>query len=220
MLETKDTALDAQPAEPDTSPVYLRIALDIARRIARDDLHEGEKIYGRSILSSEYRVSPETIRRALKLLSDMQVVEVKHNSGAVVLSRSAASAYIERFDEYAGVQALRKKLKKTMEEHAVLSKKIVELASDISGMTSRVAEGSPFRNYEIDVPGGSPVCGQTEDELNFWQKTGATIIAVRRAGRLILSPGPYFRFEAEDVIVFIGDEPSIFGVQSLLSSPQ
>ena len=47
---------------------YLQIALDIATRIARGELAEGSRIYGRSVMSSEYSVSPETIRRALRTI--------------------------------------------------------------------------------------------------------------------------------------------------------
>lgn len=172
------------PPTPDTSPVYLRIALDIAKRISQGEIPEAAKIYGRSVMSSEYGVSPETIRRALKLLSDMNVIEVRHNSGAVVLSSESAKAYVERFDEYAGVQAMRKKLKKVLQEHMALTKQIHDLVNDISGMTVRVSSKNPFRNYEIDVPADSPVTGKTVQDLNFWQETGATIIAIRRKSQL------------------------------------
>ena len=62
---------------------YLQIALDLATRIAQGELTEGSRIYGRSVLASEYGVSPETIRKALRLLADMKVVDVKPQSGAV-----------------------------------------------------------------------------------------------------------------------------------------
>ena len=51
---------------------YMRIAISVAERIAAGELREGEKISGRSKLSSEYEVSPETVRRAIQLLSDMR----------------------------------------------------------------------------------------------------------------------------------------------------
>lgn len=71
---------------------YLQIALDLATRIAKGELAEGSRIYGRSVMASEYNVSPETIRRALRLLADMKVVEVKPQSGAKVLSADSAAA--------------------------------------------------------------------------------------------------------------------------------
>ena len=71
---------------------YLQIALDLATRIAQGELTEGSRIYGRSVLASEYGVSPETIRKALRLLADMKVVDVKPQSGAVVLSAPAGTS--------------------------------------------------------------------------------------------------------------------------------
>ena len=62
--------------ENDSLPQYMQIALSIAGRIAGGDVPEGAKISGRSKLSSEYNVSPETIRKAVRLLSDMRVVDV------------------------------------------------------------------------------------------------------------------------------------------------
>jgi DNA-binding GntR family transcriptional regulator len=57
-----------------TPPQYLQIAQDLATRISKGKLEEGSTLYGRSVMSSEYNVSPETIRRALRLLADMKVV--------------------------------------------------------------------------------------------------------------------------------------------------
>ena len=74
---------------------YLQIALDIAARIASGEFPEGSRIYGRSVMSSEYSVSPETIRRALKRLADMKVVSVKPQSGAAVLSADSARRYLD-----------------------------------------------------------------------------------------------------------------------------
>ena len=93
---------------------YLQIALDIAQRIAKGELPEGSRIYGRSLMASEYNVSPETVRRALRLLADMKVVEVKPQSGAVVLSADSAQRYIENFEESADIHALRTSRFRTM----------------------------------------------------------------------------------------------------------
>ena len=46
---------------------YLHIARDLAARIAKGEFPEGSKLFGRSMLASEYAVSPETIRRLEQL---------------------------------------------------------------------------------------------------------------------------------------------------------
>ena len=80
--------------ENDSLPQYMQIALSIAGRIAGGDVPEGQKISGRSKLSSEYNVSPETIRKAVRLLSDMRVVDVREKSGVCVLSADNARRYL------------------------------------------------------------------------------------------------------------------------------
>ena len=73
---------------------YERIAIDIASRISEGKIQEGQRLSGRTQLSSEYKVSPETVRKALALLSDMRVVSVKEKSGVTVISADNARRYI------------------------------------------------------------------------------------------------------------------------------
>ena len=51
-----------------TMPIYQKIALDLANKIYTGSIVEGSTLYGRSVLAGKYNVSPETIRRAIKLL--------------------------------------------------------------------------------------------------------------------------------------------------------
>ena len=57
--------------ENEELPQYMRIAGSVAGRIAEGQFAEGEKLSGRSKLSSEYQVSPETIRKAVQLLCSL-----------------------------------------------------------------------------------------------------------------------------------------------------
>ena len=95
---------------------YMRIAISVAERIAAGELREGEKISGRSKLSSEYEVSPETVRRAIQLLSDMRVVAVKEQSGVYVLSVDNAKRYLQNFENRADLMSKRRKLRELIEE--------------------------------------------------------------------------------------------------------
>ena len=62
-----------------TVPIYQKIALDLANKIHTGDIKEGSTLYGRSILAGKYNVSPETIRRAIKLLEDINIVYIIWN---------------------------------------------------------------------------------------------------------------------------------------------
>ena len=184
---------------------YLQIALDLANRIASGDLPEGSRIYGRSVMASEYSVSPETIRRALRLLSDMKVVEVKPQSGARVLSADSARRYIENFEEDTEIHTLRRQLKELMEEYADLNRRTNDVVTAlVKSRDTFTAANEPLPNYEVTVPCDSPLIGKSIGALKFWQSTGGTIVAIRRGQTVMLSPGPYAELYGGDVIILVG----------------
>ena len=196
---------------------YLQIALDLARRIAKGELPEGSRVYGRSVMASEYNVSPETIRRALRLLADMKVVEVKPQSGAVVLSADSARRYIENFEESADVRALRQQLKELMAEYADLSRRLSDTVTAlVKSRDTFAAAGDPLPNYEVPIPKGSPLIGKSIGALKFWQSTGGTIVAIRRGQTVILSPGPYAELFDGDVIVLVGSPAAAEAAHNLI----
>lgn len=200
---------------------YLQIALDLATRIAKGELAEGSRIYGRSVMASEYNVSPETIRRALRLLADMKVVEVKPQSGAKVLSADSARRYIENFEEGADVHAMRAQLKSLLEEYDQLSRRLTETVTAlIKSRETFAAAGEPLPNYEVPVPKDSPLIGKSIGALKFWQSTGGTIVAIRRGQTVILSPGPYAELYGGDVIVLVGSPAAAEAAHHLVSAKE
>ena len=200
---------------------YLQIALDIARRIAKGELPEGQRVYGRSVMASEYNVSPETIRRALRLLADMKVVEIKPQSGAVVLSADSARRYIENFEESADVRALRQQLKDLLAEYADLSRRLSDTVTAlVKSRDTFAASGEPLPNYEVPVPKDSPLIGRSIGELKFWQSTGGTIVAIRRGQTVILSPGPYAQLYGGDVIVLVGSPAAAEAAHRLVTEKE
>ena len=197
---------------------YLQIALDLATRISKGELPEGSRIYGRSVMASEYNVSPETIRRALRLLADMKVVEIKPQSGAVVLSADSARRYIANFEESADVRVLRRQLKDMMEEATDLHHRIADtIAALVKSRDTFAAAGEPLPNYEVPIPKGSPLIGQSIGALKFWQSTGGTIVAIRRGQTVILSPGPYAELYDGDVLVLVGSPAAVEAAHNLIA---
>ena len=199
---------------------YLQIALDLASRIASGELPEGTRIYGRSVMASEYSVSPETIRRALRLLADMKVVEVKPQSGAVVLSADNARRYIETFEEV-DVHALQIQLKELLGKYTELNRRMTDVVAALvkSRDTFSAAEG-PLPNYEVQVPKNSPLIGKSIGSLKFWQSTGGTIIAIRRGQTVILSPGPYAELYDGDVIILVGSPAAAEAAHHLVTAKE
>ena len=73
---------------------YYSIAVDIAHRIGEEELSIGAKISGRTVLASQYQVSPETIRKAIALLREAGAVEVSRGKEIEVVSKEKAKLFL------------------------------------------------------------------------------------------------------------------------------
>lgn len=186
-------------------PMYKKIALDLATRISKKEFKEGSRIYGRSTMASEYHVSPETIRRAMALLRDMDVVEIHHGSGVYIKSIERAYAFIEKYYNKESIKSLRTDIKRLLEQKKDIEEQIYNITGKIIDYSDRLKNINPINPVEISLEEKSHLIGKTISEVKFWQNTGATIIGVRRKRQLILSPGPYMGFEEGDIILAVGD---------------
>ena len=199
-------------------PQYVRIAVDIASRIVSGEYAEHSKISGRSVLASEYNVSPETVRKAVRLLADMKVVEVQEKKGMVILSADNARRYLQSASYLQERQQLRSQLKELVEQYRDLGSEIFTTAERlIRSQITPLPADKAMPSYEVRLMEGSDKVGKTIGQLHFWQATGATVTAIRRHQNVILSPGPYAELYADDVIVFVGPEASVRAVQVFLN---
>lgn len=198
-------------------PIYQKIAIDIANRIVRNEFALGSKIYGRSKLASEYKVSPETIRRSMKLLEDMEIVEVCPGSGVVVKSSDRALKFIEKFELMDSVNSIKEDISKLKKQRKEIEDSIDTAINKLINYSERFKNTNPFAPLEVKISENSRLIGKTITETNFWQNTGATIIGIRRNGEIILSPGPYATFNVGDHFILIGDESSFDRINEFLN---
>lgn len=187
-------------------PTYERIAIDLANRIYDGKFKVGEKIHGRSTLASEYKVSPETVRRAIKLLEDVEIVHSTKGSGIVISSRENAFKYISRFSNLASIKDLEKQMNSLMAERERLDEKVFETLRKIMDYSGKLRHTNPLAPIEVEVYPGSIHIGKTISEVKFWQNTGGTVIGMKRKEEMIISPGPYALILEGDVLLVIGDE--------------
>ena len=196
---------------------YTRIAISLAERIASGQLKEGDKLSGRSKLSPEYNDSPETIRRTLRLLADMKVVEVKEQSGVYVLSADNARRYLHNFADQTDIRGKQQQLKELLVRQEHLNRQMAALCRDILDETSQTPDALP--NYYCRIPDDWPHSGTTVGALRFWQATGATIVAIRRGLSYIVSPGPYAELYAGDAVIFVGGVKAREAVSHFFANP-
>lgn len=198
-------------------PIYQKIAIDITNRILSGELSIGDKLYGRSSLASQYNVSPETIRRAITLLSDMDIVKVTKGSGIVINSADNCLTFIDKFKDIDSVSSLKKGILDLLEKKKKLDKNIEHSIDEIIDYSSRFKNSNPFIPFEFEIHSDMNVIGKTISEAKFWQNTEATIIGIRRDEKLILSPGPSTIFKDKDIFVVICAENSYYRIGRFLS---
>ncbi|MBS5927780.1 MAG: GntR family transcriptional regulator [Clostridium sp.] len=200
------------------SPAYLKIALDIASRIVNGDFIEGKKLSGRSTLVGIYNVSPETIRRSIALLQDMDVVVVEEKSGITIKSKTNAGSFLEKFKTKNEFATIKHDIYSIIEEKKELESKLENKINDLIEFATQLRNVGLIVPYESLVEPNSLIIGKTLGELNFWNNTGATIIGVKREGKLYLSPGPYLAIKNGDIIVYVGESEVIENVNNYITS--
>lgn len=186
-------------------PRYRQIAMDVASRVANGELKEGSRIFGRSTLAGEYNVSPETIRRAVVLLEEMEVVKSSMGSGVLIKSVKHAQQFLESYQSKESIDSLRENIRELMEKKRDIENEIMEIIDKIIDYSGRLKNSNPITPVEIQILDDSHLIGRTLSGSEFWQKTGATIIGIRRGQEFILSPGPFMKFEKSDTILAVGD---------------
>lgn len=201
-----------------SSPRYVKIAVDIAHRIYREELKKGCKLRGRSTLAGEYNVSPETIRKSVSLLQNMNVVEVREKSGVYVISKENAKQFIDKYTATDVLNELLSNIKNLRAEKKDIEKKIDENIELLLQHSVYFNNSETTSHYEESVGSNSHLIGKSITEVQFWQNTGATIVAIIRNSKTILSPGPYFQFEKGDVVCFVSREENILKAKDYINS--
>lgn len=190
-------------------PIYMRIAIDLAGRIHKGEFKKQTKLRGRSLLASEYNVSPETIRRAIRILEDTNIVRVVHGSGIFIESNENVEMFIERFKIKETILDYKDKLSALMNEKDKIDNEINQITQDIIDYSIRLKNSDQILPQEIQLSENSHFIGKCIQELSVWQSTGVTVVGIRRKDELIISPGPYATFQLCDRIVVVGGADSI-----------
>ncbi len=72
--------------------------------------------------------------------------------------------------------------------------------------SKQIQDVSPFIPYQLKITSKALHIEKSIAELNIWQKTGATIVAIQTDSALLLSPGPYAKLSIGNTIYFVGDD--------------
>ena len=185
---------------------YKSIALDIAQRIVSGEFPVRGKLSGRSLLAGQYHVSPETIRKSIGLLKEEGIVNVSQGKEITVESAEKANDYVTKNNYLKSAYSLRQDLQQLLKEKKEMDRKFDRLLTEIIEASDRLQNLKPYSPVEIKIGPNSHVIGKTISNLQFWQNTGATIIALRRGTEVSISPGPHVILREDDILVVVGDD--------------
>ena len=198
-------------------PRYVKIAHDICSKILSGEFKEGDIIKGRSLLASTYNVSPETIRKAVTILANEGIVEVKQGVGIFVDSVIKAKQYADKWDAQSTIDEQYNKVTTLIEEANKLNIKLQEaLNAMIDNFKYQTNETINFQ--KATIPQGCWLNNKTIGEVYFWNYTEATIVAVVSNGNIQTSPGPDYPLKEGDTLILVGkDEVSYDRVLSFIT---
>lgn len=196
---------------------YQSIALDIAKRIINDEFPVGTKISGRTLLASQYSVSPETIRKAIGILKNANVVNVSQGKEIIILSSQQAYNLIEHHKEIISAYSLKQELEMLLEKKEETDRQFRKIVTEIMRYSDRLKNLDPYNPVEIRVSPNATVVGKSLETLDLWHNTGATIVAIRRETEIMISPSPDTILQSDDRIVVVGSTAMLQNVFDFIS---
>ncbi|HML47787.1 MAG TPA: TrkA C-terminal domain-containing protein [Clostridia bacterium] len=196
---------------------YQEIAADFAEKLVEGAYKVGDRIYARSSLASTYGVSAETARRAVKLLADLGVLEVTGGSGVVVLSVEKAVEFLRRFKGSATASQMKQQLKAIIQRQKDELDRFSSQIDSLADQAEKLHALNPFAPFRVVIPADSSLVGRTLTQTNFWQKTGATVVAIGYGEDVELSPGPNAVLKAGCTVYYIGKIECIERVHAFLA---
>ena len=198
-------------------PVYESLAIDVAGRIVDGDISIGQKISGRTLLASHYNVSPETIRKAMGLLAQANVISVSQGKEVIVQSVEQAEEFLRHHMSMLSAYSLKQELEILIEKKREINNQFDEILTQITRYTDRLRNLQPFNPVEVAVSEFSSANGRSVAQLMLWQKTGATLIAIRRGTEVIISPGSGAILQSGDRLVVVGSGNILEKVAAILN---
>jgi K+/H+ antiporter YhaU regulatory subunit KhtT len=190
----------------DSIPKYQQIAIEVASKIVNGDYAEGDCIFGRSSIASQYNVSPETARRAFCILSDLDIVTVEKGSGTHIKSKKNAESFVRQFSNQKNIESIKDEIYHSIEHQKEEMDRMNSCLSDLILATEHYRSMNPLAPFIIRITSACLFIGKTIQDIQLWQHTGATMVAIKRNGHLLLSPGPYAILMENDILYYIAQD--------------
>lgn len=87
-----------------------------------------------------------------------------------------------------------------------IAERFTELSRDVTGLETG----------QVHIVAGSPFVGRPLGDTRARTRTGASIVAIVRDDEVLASPGPAEMLQARDVLIVIGTQDGIAGVEQII----
>lgn len=84
----------------------------------------------RTTIASTFNVSPETARKGLNILADLQILTLKHGSGAIILSKEKAIEFLNQYETSHSVAILKGKIRDNIKAQQQEMEELATLVDD------------------------------------------------------------------------------------------
>ncbi|MBM6837192.1 GntR family transcriptional regulator [Clostridium saudiense] len=199
-----------------STPRYQQIAIEIAARIASEEYRVGDKIYARSNIAGQYGVSPETARRAISVLCDLNIVSSEKGSGVTIKSHKNAVNFIKQYSKRQTIDTIKENILDSIERQQKEMDTLSRHLSDLIAASEHFRSMNPFMPFAVRINSKCIYLNKTISEIQFWQNTGATILAIQRNDTIIKSPGPYASLLENDILYFLTQDDNSKQVKDFL----
>lgn len=187
-------------------PLYQQVAIKLAQAIAEGTFEKGQQVNARSTIAQTYAVSAETARRAVQVLVDLEIMTSRHGSGTFVASQSKAKSFLEQYENIESINSMKDDLIESVRRQEKEFQRFTNLLDEVIEKTKQSQVINPLAPFELHLSKDAQHLGKSVAELNLWQATGATLVAISHDEKLYISPGPYVFLEENDDLYFVGNE--------------
>ena len=140
---------------------------------------------------------------------DMPTGDIEIQAEEVKIVNKAATTPMIIADETDALEETRMKYRYLDLRRPALQKNIMRRAKIVRAIHE-------YLDSEEFVEIETPYLNKSIAEVNFWQETFATVIAIKRNGNIIMSPGPKAVFRLNDIFYYTGNEDCYRRVQEFM----
>ena len=165
-------------------------------------------------------MSPETARKAIIVLVDLEIVKAKHGSGFYVASKEKAQDFVTQYQDVQTIAEIKEELLDSVAKQKEELTHFSSILDTLVEQTKRFDSFNPMNPYSLVLTEEAAYLEATISEMNFG-KTLRQRLSPSNTKKNFWSHGPYAKISLNDTLYFVGhDESTLQRVQNFFYPKQ